>query len=100
MAARSGPPQRAGQAHGLVRFCRSACLGVVCFVVVAMLVAHGSVQVFAAGAFFAGLGWAVLSAAGRLLARVPWREVAGVAAIAMFVTSVLGEARELPRRWL
>jgi len=82
-----------------VRFLRSVCLGMVCFVVIAMFAAHGSVQTFAEGAVSVGFAWALLGVAGRLLVRVPWRDVIGVAAITMFVSSLLDDVRVLPRRW-
>ena len=96
----AGPPPRpAGPPRGPVRFLRQACAGIVVFVLVGMFTGHGSVQVFAEGAFAVGLGWAVLCAVAGLLTRVPWREVVGVAAIAMFVSSLIEDAHVLPRRW-
>ena len=82
-----------------MRFVRSFCLGMIVVVLAGMLAGHGSVQVFATGAFLAGLGWAVLGVVGRLLTRVSWRDLAGAAALTMFLSSLMEDARRLPRRW-
>lgn len=82
-----------------MRFLRQACAGMIVFVLAGMFAGHGSVQLFAEGAFATGVGWAVLCVVARLLTRVPWREAIGVAAIAMFVSSLIEDVRVLPRRW-
>jgi hypothetical protein len=83
-----------------MRFLRQVCAGIVIFVLAGVFAGHGSVQVFAEGALLAGLGWALLCGAGRLLTRVSWRDLAVAAALTMFVSSLIEDARRLPRRWL
>jgi uncharacterized transporter YbjL len=82
-----------------MRFMRSMGLAIIVFVLAGMFAGHGSVQVFATAAVVTGLGWAVVCVVGRLVTRVSWRDLAGAAFITMFVSSVMNDVRELPRRW-
>ena len=87
MAVPTGPQRRAG---GFTRFLLWAGAGITAWVVVALVAAHGQVHLFAAGAFFSGIGLALLAATARWLSRVRWREVIGLAALSDLLGSLFG----------
>jgi hypothetical protein len=67
---------------GLARFALWACAGIAAFNVFALFTAHGQAHDFAEGALAVGVGGALAAALIKQLARLPWGDIIGLAALA------------------